>query len=261
MIDPSAVVAEGLRGSDLTVGPYSVVDATASIGRGVQVGSLAVVSANARLADRVVVGAGAVISEGVEVDADAVVRDGAVVSRPVPRNAVVAGNPAVIVGYAGAEAGTLMQPVRQPADDTPDGVHRSTVRGVEVHRLPVVRDLRGSLVAGELEGRFPFVPRRSFFVFDVPSEEVRGEHAHHVCHQLLFCVAGQLHVIADDGDVREEFALEDRRTALYLPPMTWGIQYRYSADCVLMVLASHAYDAADYIRDYGEFLEAAGRRG
>ena len=39
--------------------------------------------------------------------------------------------------------------------------------------------------------------------------------------------------------------------------MTWGTQYRYSADCSLLVLASHPYDADDYIRDYTSFLAAA----
>ena len=32
-------------------------------------------------------------------------------------------------------------------------------------------------------------------------------------------------------------------------------QYKYSNDAVLLVLASHEYDADDYIRDYSEFLE------
>ena len=40
--------------------------------------------------------------------------------------------------------------------------------------------------------------------------------------------------------------------------MVWGIQYKYSADAVLLVLASHPYDADDYIRDYDEFLAVAG---
>jgi hypothetical protein len=39
--------------------------------------------------------------------------------------------------------------------------------------------------------------------------------------------------------------------------MVWGIQYKYTADAVLMVLASEAYDAGDYIRDYDEFLRLA----
>jgi hypothetical protein len=37
--------------------------------------------------------------------------------------------------------------------------------------------------------------------------------------------------------------------------MVWGIQYKYSADAVLLVFASEYYDAADYVRDYDEFLE------
>jgi hypothetical protein len=36
--------------------------------------------------------------------------------------------------------------------------------------------------------------------------------------------------------------------------MTWGIQYKCSADAVLLVLASDPYDPADYIRDYPEFV-------
>jgi UDP-2-acetamido-3-amino-2,3-dideoxy-glucuronate N-acetyltransferase len=36
--------------------------------------------------------------------------------------------------------------------------------------------------------------------------------------------------------------------------MVWATQYKFSRDAVLMVLASEYYDAADYIRDYTEFL-------
>ena len=63
----------------------------------------------------------------------------------------------------------------------------------------------------------------------------------------------QSHVVADDGKNREEFVLDRPNKGVYLPPMTWGIQYRYSQDAVLMVFASHHYDAADYIRNYDEF--------
>jgi hypothetical protein len=37
--------------------------------------------------------------------------------------------------------------------------------------------------------------------------------------------------------------------------MIWGTQWRYTRDALLLVLASHPYDPADYIRDYEEFLE------
>ena len=53
------------------------------------------------------------------------------------------------------------------------------------------------------------------------------------------------------------------RLGLLIPPLIWGIQYKYSDDAVLLVVASHPYDADDYIRDYDEFLSilaAQGRR-
>jgi len=45
---------------------------------------------------------------------------------------------------------------------------------------------------------------------------------------------------------------------LHLPPRVWGIQYKYSADAVLLVFASHYYDADDYIRDYDQFVDVVG---
>jgi hypothetical protein len=36
--------------------------------------------------------------------------------------------------------------------------------------------------------------------------------------------------------------------------MTWAVQYKYTPDAVLLVLASHAYDPDDYIRTYSDFL-------
>jgi hypothetical protein len=63
--------------------------------------------------------------------------------------------------------------------------------------------------------------------------------------------------VADDGEAREEFILDRPNIGLYLPPMTWGIQYKYSHDAVLLVFASDYYDSADYIRDYGSFLSLA----
>jgi hypothetical protein len=41
----------------------------------------------------------------------------------------------------------------------------------------------------------------------------------------------------------------------------WGTQYKYSADAVLLVFASLPYDADDYIRDYGTWLETLKQRG
>ena len=60
--------------------------------------------------------------------------------------------------------------------------------------------------------------------------------------------------MADDGQNRTEILLDSPDKGVYLPPMIWGVQYKYSTDALLLAFASHHYDGADYIRDYSEFL-------
>jgi hypothetical protein len=128
------------------------------------------------------------------------------------------------------------------------------VGGVTLWPLRHVLDQRGNLIPVEFESELPFVPRRQFFVHDVGDDRIRGEHAHKVCHQFLFAVVGALAVIVDDGNDAREILLEDASLGLYLPPYVWGVQYRFSPHTVLSVYASHPYDAAEYIRDYDDFL-------
>ena len=66
--------------------------------------------------------------------------------------------------------------------------------------------------------------------------------------------------MVDDGKDRHVVELNSANTGLHMPPLTWGCQYDYSADAVLLVLASHEYDAADYIHEYSEFEEAVAKR-
>jgi len=143
-----------------------------------------------------------------------------------------------------------------PSDPSTPRVIESQVRGVRLHVMREVRDARGDLCAAEVGRDVPFPVRRSFLVYNVPSAETRGEHAHHRCAQFLMAVRGSLRVAVDDGVAREEFSLHQPNLGLVLPPMVWAAQYRYSADAVLLVLASDPYDPADYIRDYAEFLRA-----
>ncbi len=123
---------------------------------------------------------------------------------------------------------------------------RGLPRGARLIDLPVHSDMRGALVAGEMGDVLPFVPQRYFVVFDVPSRHVRGEHAHRECAQFLTCLAGSLAVHLDDGERRAEVQLDTPGRGLLIPPMVWASQFRYSADAVLLVLASHPYRADDY---------------
>jgi dTDP-4-dehydrorhamnose 3,5-epimerase-like enzyme len=129
----------------------------------------------------------------------------------------------------------------------------TSVRHVTRHRLTRVEDVRGALTAGEFLRDIPFEAKRYFIVSDVPGTEVRGEHAHRTCEQFLICIRGSVSVVVDDGSSAEEIELNQSSRGLYVPPMIWAVQYRYSADAILLVFASDYYDAADYVRDYDEF--------
>ncbi len=205
------------------------------------------------VADGASLGAGAVILPGVRIGRNAMVGAGAVVTRDVPANAVVVGNPARIIGYEGAAT---------TADEIAPGVRAGgeLVGGARLVPLRVASDLRGSLAAVELGTDLPFVPARFFAVFDVPSKDVRGEHAHRACEQVLVCLRGSVSCIVDDGTRRSEVRLDRPDLGLFMPAMTWGTQYRYTQDAVLGVFASLPYDSGDYIREYEEFLTEAGRR-
>ena len=202
------------------------------------------------------IGANATILPGIEIGRGAMVGAGAVVTRPVPPNAVVSGNPARIHGYAdsGSAGSTrLTQPARKP------GRQPLEASGAHLERFAEFSDLRGRLTAGDVPSEaIPFTPQRWFLVYDVPSREVRGEHAHRVCHQFLICVSGQVSIAVDDGERRSEVLLDAPTLGLYVPPRVWASQYRYDDDAVLLVLASHRYDPDDYIREYDDFLLEVG---
>lgn len=198
------------------------------------------------IGDGASIGSGAVILPGIRIGRGAMVGAGAVVTRDVPANAVVVGNPARITGYTGTDqAPRAAAPAAEPEQPTGDPL---------LHPVTVARDLRGSLAAVEFEGALPFVPRRFFAVLDVPSRDVRGEHAHKRCEQFLVALRGSVTCVVDDGHHRRTVVLDRPDVGLHMPAMTWGTQYRYSEDAVLGVFASLPYDADDYIREYDAFL-------
>ncbi|WP_434721754.1 WxcM-like domain-containing protein [Mesorhizobium sp. RIZ17] len=198
------------------------------------------------------IGANATILPGITIGRQAMVGAGAVVTKNVPANAVVVGNPAVIVGY---QTGPQVEPTIMQATPGAAGDRMALdVGGCELWRLPHFSDLRGELAPLEFGRNLPFKPLRSFLVYGVRSDKVRGEHAHRQCHQFLIATHGRLSVVVDDGRDRKEVLLADPSIGLYLPPGVWGIQYKFQPDTVLLVMASHPYDASDYIRDYSDFL-------
>lgn len=196
------------------------------------------------------IGANATILPGVRIGRGAMVGAGAVVAKDVPPHAVVVGNPGVVsnfqtTSFVNAEAAT------------PGAITKLGVGGCEVRTFLSHKDKRGTLAPIEFARDLPFTPQRTFMVTASSSNEVRGQHAHKACEQLLIAASGALAVVADDGHQRIEVLLDSPTQGLYLPPMIWGTQYKFAPGTTLLVFASHSYEDADYIRDYAEFLQAA----
>lgn len=281
-------VLEGaILGDDVSLNDYVFIEGGASIGNrvtvktgvhlwnGIHVGDDVFIGPNAsfvndrfprsrawdfhvqttRLEPGCTIGANATILGGVTIGRGAMVGAGAVVTRDVPAFAIVVGNPARIISYDLGREGT--PPSDEPLPATRGHILPSDARLIE---LPEVRDMRGSLTFAEIERHLPFIPVRVFVVYDVVNSHIRGEHAHHDLHEVLIAVSGSCAVVLDDGaGDRQEVRLDRPNIALHVPPLLWRTQYKHTNDCVLLALASNVYDAADYIRDYDEYV--AIRRG
>lgn len=244
----------------------SIVPESAEISESATIGPRVVLAGDRIvLRDNVRLDAACIIGEGVTVGQGAWVRAGAVVLRSVPANAIVEGNPAQVVGYLnGTNSDTRPDPrlidihaykhLDRPARVALD------VGGSGLYLMRRIADARGALTVGEVPTEVPFAPARYFAVFDVPTVELRGEHAHKQCEQFLICLHGSCRVLLDDGHKRCKIILDRPDMGVFMPAMIWGTQYRYSPDAVLLVFASRPYEAEDYLRTYDDFLIELKRR-
>lgn len=120
--------------------------------------------------------------------------------------------------------------------------------------FPPLGDSRGSLVALEGEKTVPFSIQRVYYLFGTQLGVSRGFHAHQKLQQVAVCVTGSCRMVLDDGANREDVWMNSSVKGIFLPPMVWHEMHDFSADCVLLVLASEHYDETDYIRSYENFL-------
>lgn len=123
--------------------------------------------------------------------------------------------------------------------------------------LPLKRydDDRGSLVPIDGGIDVPFVPQRVFATFAVPEGTTRGEHANLLTHEFLVCVSGGLTAWIYDGSHEKSIRIDRCDVGLIVPPTVWIELRDFAADTNLLVLASHAYDPTEYIRELTTFEE------
>ncbi|MBR1922819.1 MAG: WxcM-like domain-containing protein [Paludibacteraceae bacterium] len=120
--------------------------------------------------------------------------------------------------------------------------------------LRKIHDPRGNLTPIEGGADIPFLIKRIYYLYDVPSGESRGAHAHKQLYQLIIAANGSFTITLNDGKNKKAFTLNRPYQGLLIVPGIWRDLDDFSSGAVLLCLASEHYDAADYIRNYNDFL-------
>lgn len=125
--------------------------------------------------------------------------------------------------------------------------------GCRFVELPRIADARGALSFAEGGNHLPFDIARVFYMYEMPQGAQRGAHAHRAASVAMFMLAGACEVLLDDGKRRQTVRVDRPRRGLLIGPRIWHTLEDFAPSSVCLVLASHRYEEADYIRDYEEF--------
>ena len=120
--------------------------------------------------------------------------------------------------------------------------------------LPRIENAKGNITPVHSGINLPFEIARIFYLYDIPGGEARGAHAHRECHQFLVAASGSFEVVLDDGYNKRTVTLNRPYFGLHIPPGIWAAEQGFSSGSISLVLTSHIYDEADYIRDYASFI-------
>lgn len=128
---------------------------------------------------------------------------------------------------------------------------------MRIGTFKIITDKRGNLCATNFKD-LPFIPKRSFLVYDVPEGMERGEHAHKTTIQALYCLKGSILVclrgnVNDLSITGENFLIRAGEYTI-VDKMIWDSQVFYD-NAILQVFCSTEYDENDYIRNFDEFLK------
>jgi hypothetical protein len=127
---------------------------------------------------------------------------------------------------------------------------RKTVYDCSIIELPRIENRAGNITPVTNNINIPFQIKRIFYIYDIPGGKDRGAHAHKECHQFIIASSGSFEIELDDGINKRTVVLNRPYYGLHIPPGIWAAEKGFSSGAVCLVLTSHKYNEADYIRDY-----------
>lgn len=118
--------------------------------------------------------------------------------------------------------------------------------------IPKIQDRRGNLSVVE-GATIPFVSKRVYYLYDVPSGSKRGGHAHKEQKEFLVALSGSFDVILKDGKSTQVVTLNKPNFGLLIVEGIWRELQNFSAGAICLVFASDEFNEDDYIREYKNF--------
>ena len=131
----------------------------------------------------------------------------------------------------------------------------NTVYDCSVIDVSKIHNEAGNITVVENGENIPFDVKRIYYLYDVPSGEARGGHAHYKLEQYIVAASGSFDVILDDGINKRRISLNRPNLALHIVPGLWREIDNFSSGAICMVLASQSFREQDYIRNYKKFKE------
>ena len=128
-----------------------------------------------------------------------------------------------------------------------------TVDDCKVIDLPKIPDFRGNLSYVEGARHIPFRVARTYWIYDVPGNAVRGGHAYRELEEFMIALSGNFEVRLDDGVTSRSVRLSRSHYGIYVAPGIWRQLADFSTNSVCLILASRPYSEVDYIREYDHF--------
>ena len=124
---------------------------------------------------------------------------------------------------------------------------------VKIIYLPKIIDPRGNLSFFENKNQIPFDIKRTYWIYDVPGGEIRGEHAFRKSSEFIIALSGSFDVVLNDGEKELKYSLNRSYYGLYVPNLLWRRIENFSTNSLSLIVSSISYDEQDYIRDFNSF--------
>lgn len=119
--------------------------------------------------------------------------------------------------------------------------------------VPQVNSKSGILSFMEVDGTLPFDVKQLYWIYDVESEALRGNHAHVNTDRVIVCVTGRIDVeIESVMGKTYEFELSNPSVVLFYPRMYW-IKLKFHKGAIAVVGASDMFKNDITVKDFSAF--------